>query len=126
MKSKIVAGIFGILLGSFGIHKFYLGKPVVGILYILFFWTAIPGLVGFFEGIMYLGMRDIEFNRKYNPNIEDVYRNKKYLEDWKILILTLTLLVGFGFTSPRTQTFAEDQLPRPTDKPLLTKTIDLP
>ena len=125
MKSKIVAGIFGILLGSFGIHKFYLGKPVVGILYILFFWTAIPGLVGFFEGIMYLGMRDIEFNRKYNPNIEDVYRNKKYLEDWKILILTLTLLVGFGFTS-RTQTFAEDQLPRPTDKPLLTKTIDLP
>lgn len=37
MKSKIVAGIFGILLGSFGIHKFYLGKPVMGILYILFF-----------------------------------------------------------------------------------------
>lgn len=81
MKSKIVAGIFGILLGSFGIHKFYLGKPVMGILYILFFWTAIPGLVGFFEGIMYLGMTDKEFNRKYNPNIENVYRHKKYLED---------------------------------------------
>lgn len=57
---------------------------------------------------MYLGMTDKEFNRKYNPNIENVYRHKKYLEDWKQLILTLALLIGFGFTS-HTQTFAEDQ-----------------
>ena len=52
IKSKIVAGVLAILLGNFGIHKFYLGKPGAGILYILFCWTYIPGLIGWIEGIM--------------------------------------------------------------------------
>lgn len=43
----------------------------------------------------------------------------------KLLILTLTILVGFGFTT-HSQTFAEDQLPRPTDKPPITNSIKLP
>lgn len=65
-KNKLVAGILGILLGSFGAHKFYLGKIGWGILYLLFFWTAIPGIVGIIEGILYLTMSDAEFSRKYD------------------------------------------------------------
>jgi len=64
-KSKIVAGILGILLGAFGIHKFYLGKIGQGILYLLFFWTYIPGIVGLIEGIIYLTKEDVDFNEKY-------------------------------------------------------------
>lgn len=65
-KSKIAAGLFGIFLGSFGVHKFYLGRIGWGILYLLFFWTAIPGFVGVIEGILYLTSSDQDFNAKYN------------------------------------------------------------
>lgn len=50
MKNKIAAGLFGIFLGGLGIHKFYLGQIGWGIVYILFCWTYIPGIVGLIEG----------------------------------------------------------------------------
>lgn len=65
MKSKVIAGILGILLGYLGIHQFYLGKIGLGILCILFCWTGIPGIVGFIQGIMYLVMDEKEFEAKY-------------------------------------------------------------
>ena len=65
VTKRTTAAIFAILLGAFGIHKFYLGKPGQGILYLLFFWTFIPGVVGFIEGIVYLTMSDDEFMAKY-------------------------------------------------------------
>lgn len=68
-RNKIVAGILAILLGGFGAHKFYLGKIGLGILYLLFFWTAIPAIVGIIEGVLYLVMSDDEFNRKYNAEL---------------------------------------------------------
>lgn len=64
-KSKIAAGVLGILLGGLGIHKFYLNRPIQGIFYIIFCWTFIPALIGFFEGIFYLLMSDQEFERAY-------------------------------------------------------------
>lgn len=65
-KNKVAAGVLGILLGGFGIHKFYLGKIGMGILYILFCWTFIPAIIGLIEGIMYLVMSDEDFAAKYN------------------------------------------------------------
>ena len=62
---RVVAGIFGILLGGFGIHKFYLGKVGQGILYLLFCWTIIPSIIGLIEGIRYLVMSEEEFAKKY-------------------------------------------------------------
>ncbi len=64
-KSKLAAGLFGIFLGGFGIHKFYLGKTGMGIFYLLFCWTFIPAVVGFIEGILFLVMKDEDFNAKY-------------------------------------------------------------
>ena len=66
MRNKIVAGLFGIFLGGLGIHKFYLGKIVQGIFYIVFSWTLIPSFIGFIEGIVYLAMSEESFNQKYN------------------------------------------------------------
>lgn len=65
-RSKTTAGILGIFLGGFGIHKFYLGKTGQGILYLLFCWSYIPSIVGFIEGIIYLTQSDQEFNDRYN------------------------------------------------------------
>jgi TM2 domain-containing membrane protein YozV len=66
MKSKVTAGVLGILLGGLGVHKFYLGKIGSGVLYLLFCWTGIPAIVGLIEGIIYLTMSDEDFNAKYN------------------------------------------------------------
>lgn len=52
--NKIAYGLIAIILGGIGIHRFYAGKWISGILYILFFWTAIPGILGFIEGIVAL------------------------------------------------------------------------
>lgn len=64
-KSKIVAGILAILFGGYGLHKFYLGKVRVGILYLLFIWTGIPIIAGIIEGIIYLTSSDEKFYTKY-------------------------------------------------------------
>lgn len=57
-KSKIVAGILGILLGAFGIHNFYLGqtkKAIIQlILTILVFTAPIASIWGLVEGILIL------------------------------------------------------------------------
>lgn len=64
-KSKLAAALFALLLGGFGIHKFYLGRIGWGIVYLLFCWTFIPAIIGFIEGILLLVMSDQEFNQKY-------------------------------------------------------------
>lgn len=69
IKSKIAAGILGIFLGGIGVHKFYLGKIGMGILYICFCWTGIPALVGFIEGIIYLCSNDENFQLKNHVRI---------------------------------------------------------
>ena len=69
VKSKIVAGLLAILLGGFGIHKFYLGKTGMGILYLIFCWTYIPAFVGFVEGIIYLCSNDENFQLKHHVRI---------------------------------------------------------
>lgn len=65
-KSKTTAGILAILLGDFGVHKFYLGQIGMGILYLLFCWTGVPGIIGIIEGIIYLTQSDAEFAAKYH------------------------------------------------------------
>lgn len=65
-KSKTTAGLFGILLGGFGAHHFYLGNIGKGVVYLLLSWLYIPAIIGFIEGIVFLCMNDSEFDRKYN------------------------------------------------------------
>lgn len=59
-KSKVVAGILGILLGSLGIHNFYLGKTKIGLIQLLVsvisFGILAPFMAiwGLIEGILIL------------------------------------------------------------------------
>jgi len=70
IRSKVVAGLLGIFLGGLGIHKFYLGKVALGILYIFASWTFIPILVGFIEGTIYLATDDYNFQVKNHVRIQ--------------------------------------------------------
>lgn len=65
-KNKTTAGILGILLGGIGAHKFYLGRPGMGILYLLFCWTYVPAIIGLIEGILYLVANPEDFARKHD------------------------------------------------------------
>ncbi len=65
IKNKTVAALLAIFLGGLGIHKFYLGKTGQGILYLIFFYAAIPWIVGFIEGIIYLTMDEGKFHEKF-------------------------------------------------------------
>lgn len=70
IKNKIAAGLLGIFLGAIGVHKFYMGKIGMGILYLCFCWTGIPAIVGFIEGIIYLCSNDENFQLKNHVRIE--------------------------------------------------------
>lgn len=41
-----------------GLHKFYLGQPVWGVVYFLLWWTQIPRIACAVEGVWYLSHRD--------------------------------------------------------------------
>ena len=70
IKNKIAAGLLGIFFGAIGVHKFYMGKIGMGILYLCFCWTGIPAIVGFIEGIIYLCSNDEHFQLKNHVRIE--------------------------------------------------------
>jgi TM2 domain-containing membrane protein YozV len=65
-KSKMTAALLAIFLGSFGLHKFYLGQVTWGLLYLFLFWSSISMILGFIEGIYYLTMSDKDFENKYS------------------------------------------------------------
>jgi TM2 domain-containing membrane protein YozV len=69
-NKKVVAGILGILLGSFGAHKFYLGYKKEGIIQLVvsIVTCGLGGIVGFVEGIIYLTKPDEEFYQTYQVN----------------------------------------------------------
>jgi TM2 domain-containing membrane protein YozV len=68
---RIVAGILGILLGYFGVHKFYLGFIGTGLCMLiltvcsLFLLFPVMAIIGFVEGILYLLKSDRDFYRDY-------------------------------------------------------------
>ena len=53
-KSKVTAGLLGIFLGGFGIHRFYLGYTTIGVIQIVvtIFTLGFGALWGFVEGIL--------------------------------------------------------------------------
>lgn len=78
MKNKTTAALLAIFLGGIGGHKFYLGKPIQGIIYLIFCWTWIPLTVGLIEGIMYLAMSEQAFQEKYGNQDVQPSRQQRY------------------------------------------------
>jgi TM2 domain-containing membrane protein YozV len=48
-RDQTRAVLLAALLGDFGLHHFYLGQPFLGMLYLLFCWTGIPGVLASLE-----------------------------------------------------------------------------
>jgi len=66
-EKKVVAGICGILLGGWGVHRFILGDAMGGLIRIglTIVTCGIGGIIGLVEGIIYLTKSDEEFVETY-------------------------------------------------------------
>jgi TM2 domain-containing membrane protein YozV len=74
-KSRKVATILaltGTIIPISGLHKFYLGQPFWGVLYLLLSWTPIPHVASAIEGVWYLAQDGDEFNRNFNLGVVPV------------------------------------------------------
>jgi TM2 domain-containing membrane protein YozV len=49
-----------------GLHKFYLGQYLWGVVYLMLAWTPIPKVASALEGIWYLFQDSQEFDHKFN------------------------------------------------------------
>lgn len=74
-EKKVVAGVLAIVLGGLGIHMFYLGYTVPGIIMLVVSLAVgtltcgigygVVGLIGLIEGIIYLTKTDEQFVATY-------------------------------------------------------------
>lgn len=64
-RSKSSAALLAMFFGGIGVHKFYLGRGGMGVVYLLFCWTFIPAIVAFIEALILFGMSEDDFARKY-------------------------------------------------------------
>lgn len=67
-KSRSIAAVLALsgTLTISGLHKFYLGQPFWGVLYVLLSWTPIPKVASAIEGVWYLAQDEAAFDRHFN------------------------------------------------------------
>ena len=77
MKNKWVAVLLAIMAGGFGVHRFYLRQPELGLLYIgIYFWMSffkilsfpLSTLLGWYDAYRLLMLDQNEFDRRYNSH----------------------------------------------------------
>ena len=79
-RSKTAAALFALFLGWAGIHRFYLGQVGLGILYFCLMFFGISFVLGIIDAVVFLGMDEQTFNRKYNMAagaVPPVYQRSK-------------------------------------------------
>lgn len=66
--SKTALLLITLFFGGIGGHKFYLKKYWLGVLYLVFCWTYIPGVIALIEFIVYASTSGEELRRKYTTS----------------------------------------------------------
>lgn len=70
-KSKTIAIILCLFLGIFGVHKFYLNKIKMGILYFILAFCAISIILAIIDLIILIFISNEEFDKLYNSDYID-------------------------------------------------------
>jgi TM2 domain-containing membrane protein YozV len=68
-KNRPIAILLALLLGAFGIQRFYVGPVAWGIAYLVFFWTGIPQFLAWLEAIYWLVIGDVQWAQKYGAPV---------------------------------------------------------
>jgi TM2 domain-containing membrane protein YozV len=93
LKSKTTAAILAILIGGFGVHRFYLGQWW-GVFYLLLVWTWIPGLISIVEGIVFICRDQEKWDEKYNQGISSSGQNSGGAILLVVLVFVGVMVVG--------------------------------
>jgi TM2 domain-containing membrane protein YozV len=80
-NKKLAAGLTGIFLGAFGVHKFILGYTKAGVIMLVVSLAGgvvtcglasfVIGVIGLIEGILYLTKTNEEFQATYIDAVKD-------------------------------------------------------
>jgi TM2 domain-containing membrane protein YozV len=80
-NKKLAAGLTGIFLGAFGVHKFILGYTKAGVIMLVVSLAGgvvtcglasfVMGVIGLIEGILYLTKSNEEFQATYLDAVKD-------------------------------------------------------
>jgi len=54
-KDSTTGVLLAIFLGGIGVHHFWMGNTLAGVVYLLFFWTGVPALLGLVEAFLMPG-----------------------------------------------------------------------
>ena len=65
----IVLAFVGMTIPVAGFHKFYLGQPVWGAIYLLLSWTPIPHIASAIEAVWYLTQDSTHFDGNFSSSI---------------------------------------------------------
>jgi TM2 domain-containing membrane protein YozV len=63
----IILAFAGVVIPVAGFHKFYLGQPLWGMVYLLLSWTPIPHIASAIEAVWYLTQDSGYFADNFNP-----------------------------------------------------------
>jgi TM2 domain-containing membrane protein YozV len=90
LKDQTLATLLAAFLGDFGIHRFYLGQPLVGLLYLAFFWTGVPGIIASLEAYRFAFMKQKDWSDHYNDG-----RPGKPVRRWVLIVLVIVPILIF-------------------------------
>jgi TM2 domain-containing membrane protein YozV len=62
----IILAFTGMTIPVAGFHKFYLGQPIWGVVYLLLSWTPIPHIASAIEAVWYLTQDSTHFDNNFN------------------------------------------------------------
>jgi TM2 domain-containing membrane protein YozV len=68
----VILAIAGMAIPVAGFHKFYLGQPAWGLVYLLLSWTPIPHIASAIEAVWYLTQNNDRFDDNFNLNLKVV------------------------------------------------------
>ena len=68
-KNATTAVLLALFLGGVGAHKFYLGQIGWGVVYLLFSWTLIPGIVALIEAFSL----PLQVNKHNQKKMREIY-----------------------------------------------------
>ena len=74
----IILALLGTVTPLVGLHKFYLGQPLWGVIYFILSWqTPIPRIASAIDVVWYLAQDRDQFNLRFNHSLEDLLPQTK-------------------------------------------------
>ena len=66
MRRKLTTTLLALFVGTLGIHRFYLGQVLYGVIYMILAATGVSTILALIDFVMFLIMDEKDFDYKYN------------------------------------------------------------